>query len=292
MWRTTWGLALLLAAGPAWAAPDDKPDKKDLSPAEEVDKLTSDYDKAQKTVYEKLREAKTDEERTRIVEEGQPKPGPVVARLMELAEKHPTDRDVNPKALIWVVSVGYDPERRPAVDKALGLLARDFAADKEVAQLCLSVANLPTDAAEKFLRAVAEKGGSEDAKGKATIALAQYLKRMAELAGMIKSDAESTRMLEQYLGKEATAKLAEADADKMFQEAEKQFDSAAEKYPTVVMYGEHTIGESAKGELFELRHLSVGKAAPEIEGDDLDGKAFKLSDYRGKVVVIDFWGNW
>ncbi len=36
----------------------------------------------------------------------------------------------------------------------------------------------------------------------------------------------------------------------------------------------------------------MGKVAPEIEGEDLDGKPFKLSDYRGKVVVLDFWGNW
>jgi hypothetical protein len=44
--------------------------------------------------------------------------------------------------------------------------------------------------------------------------------------------------------------------------------------------------------LFKLKTLSLGKTAPEIEGEDLDGKKFKLSDYRGKVVVLDFWGNW
>jgi predicted Zn finger-like uncharacterized protein len=36
----------------------------------------------------------------------------------------------------------------------------------------------------------------------------------------------------------------------------------------------------------------VGQQAPEIAGEDLDGRPFKLSDYRGKVVVLDFWGNW
>jgi cytochrome oxidase Cu insertion factor (SCO1/SenC/PrrC family) len=36
----------------------------------------------------------------------------------------------------------------------------------------------------------------------------------------------------------------------------------------------------------------VGQMAREIEGTDLDGVRFKLSDYRGKVVVLDFWGNW
>jgi peroxiredoxin len=36
----------------------------------------------------------------------------------------------------------------------------------------------------------------------------------------------------------------------------------------------------------------LGKKAPEIAGEDIDGKKFKLSDYRGKVVLLDFWGNW
>ena len=38
--------------------------------------------------------------------------------------------------------------------------------------------------------------------------------------------------------------------------------------------------------------LEEGKTAPEIEGPDQDGKTFKLSDYRGKVVLLDFWGHW
>src|SRR5262249_43403458 len=32
----------------------------------------------------------------------------------------------------------------------------------------------------------------------------------------------------------------------------------------------------------------VGKAAPDIAGADVDGKTFRLSDYRGKVVLLDF----
>jgi len=38
--------------------------------------------------------------------------------------------------------------------------------------------------------------------------------------------------------------------------------------------------------------LEVGDTAMEISAEDIDGKKFKLSDYRGKVVVLDFWGNW
>ncbi len=43
---------------------------------------------------------------------------------------------------------------------------------------------------------------------------------------------------------------------------------------------------------FEKEHLQIGMAAPDIEGEDLEGVKFKLSDYKGKVVVVDFWGNW
>lgn len=48
----------------------------------------------------------------------------------------------------------------------------------------------------------------------------------------------------------------------------------------------------AKGLHFELTRLQIGMEAPDFEATDTEGKAFKLSDYRGKVVVIDFWGYW
>lgn len=43
---------------------------------------------------------------------------------------------------------------------------------------------------------------------------------------------------------------------------------------------------------FMVSALSVGKVAPDISGRDLDGVPFKLSDYRGKVVVLMFSGDW
>ncbi len=36
----------------------------------------------------------------------------------------------------------------------------------------------------------------------------------------------------------------------------------------------------------------LGEVVPDIDGLDTDGERFKLSDYRGKVVMIDFWGDW
>jgi peroxiredoxin len=41
-----------------------------------------------------------------------------------------------------------------------------------------------------------------------------------------------------------------------------------------------------------IKELTVGKVAPEITGTDLDGRPFKLSDYRDKIVVLYFSAEW
>jgi len=41
-----------------------------------------------------------------------------------------------------------------------------------------------------------------------------------------------------------------------------------------------------------LRGFTIGKVAPDIVGVDLDGTQFRLRDYRGKVVVLAFSGEW
>ena len=43
--------------------------------------------------------------------------------------------------------------------------------------------------------------------------------------------------------------------------------------------------------MYEVEHLSVGKKAPDIKGKDIDGQNLKLSDYRGRVVVVDFFSD-
>lgn len=47
-----------------------------------------------------------------------------------------------------------------------------------------------------------------------------------------------------------------------------------------------------KQQLDEMRALSVGQVAPDIELPNPDGQLVKLSDLRGKYVLIDFWAAW
>src|SRR5262249_51408446 len=53
-----------------------------------------------------------------------------------------------------------------------------------------------------------------------------------------------------------------------------------------------TYAELAEALLFDLTMLNVGQAAPPMEGRDAYGKAFRLSDCKGKVVVLMFSANW
>ncbi|RMH05130.1 MAG: hypothetical protein D6702_01250 [Planctomycetota bacterium] len=47
-----------------------------------------------------------------------------------------------------------------------------------------------------------------------------------------------------------------------------------------------------RDEILVREEFAIGKKAPDIEGVDLDGKAFRLSDYQGKIIFLDFWGDW
>ena len=41
-----------------------------------------------------------------------------------------------------------------------------------------------------------------------------------------------------------------------------------------------------------VKHLNIGDPAPDFSTKTLDGQALKLSDFKGKYVLLDFWATW
>lgn len=51
---------------------------------------------------------------------------------------------------------------------------------------------------------------------------------------------------------------------------------------------------SGKSSLFGYQYggLNIGDMAPGFSIESPDGTSFKLSDFKGKVVLLDFWASW
>ncbi len=57
-------------------------------------------------------------------------------------------------------------------------------------------------------------------------------------------------------------------------------------------FGATAVAARAERCLFEQERLQVGMKAPELAGKDVNGGEVRLSQFRGRVVVLTFWGQW
>ncbi len=53
-----------------------------------------------------------------------------------------------------------------------------------------------------------------------------------------------------------------------------------------------TFAEAEADLIRSIRHGTVGSKVPDLVGSRLDGAPERLSDYRGRVVLLDFWATW
>jgi hypothetical protein len=216
-------------------------------------------------------------------------------RFLELAEKYPTD-PIAVDALIqavWMVNHNSYPAggKDSPRGKALTLLLRKHVRSEKLGPICLRISSGFREEYETFLRTVLEKNPHKNARALACLALAQFLKDRLQRLDRLKEQPELAREHEKLFGKDYLAALRRQDRVKGAREVETLFEQAGKKYGDEKIPYDGTVGEKARAELFEFRHLLVGKMAPDIEGEDQDGKKFKLSDYRGKVVLLDFWNQ-
>jgi peroxiredoxin len=59
--------------------------------------------------------------------------------------------------------------------------------------------------------------------------------------------------------------------------------------PLRAMLGDHAFDQLSRGEKTELHYLGNELSAPDFTLPDRFGKPWKLSDHRGKIVVMNFW---
>jgi len=237
----------------------------------------------------------TDAERLKFVGNAYRQRFALGAKLLELAEKYPND-PIALEALtqaVWQVNntpwpvelVGEDTAR----PRAFELIQRNHIRSDKLGPLCQRVSYGLCKEYETFLRAVLTKNPHKDIQATASLSLGHFLNNRVQRIDLCKEQPELAKDFAGLYGKQYIAELLRQDRDKAMREVEAVFEQAAQKYGEVKLPDGDTVAARVRAELFEIRNLSVGKEAPDIESEDQDGKRFKLSDYRGKVVLLDFW---
>jgi hypothetical protein len=281
-------LVLVVQLGVAVATANSQ--EKSTTPADQYQALLKEFDRASSSGV-----PLTDAERLKFIGLAYKHRYALALKFLELAEKYPND----PIALdalmqaVWQVNgtpwpvelVGEDI----AAGRALTLIQRDHIQSDKLGSLCQRVSFGFRKEYEEFLRAALAKNPHKSVRAAASLALAHYLNNRAQRVELCKEQPALAREFAGLFGKEYLAALQRKGHDKAVREIEAVLEEAAAKYGEVKLPSGETVVERAKAELFEIRNLSVGKVVPDIEGVDQDGKEFKLSDYRGKVVLLDFW---
>ena len=150
----------------------------------------------------------------------------------------------------------------------------------EVARLASNPPRKPSAATEALLKMLMEKGSAEQ-QIQSALAYIDFA-RSRDLYKGAYSDATEAQI--KTIGRD-TFEYLKNDVDP------NEMEDVKNRLDTYVKSSADLL-QRAKDQLFVINKLSPGATVMEIEGVDLDGESFKLSDYRGKVVFLDFWGDW
>lgn len=283
--------ALPLAFAAAFTAPTPMAQEGDATQAElgeapaKLRALKAEFDEARQEWWDAYRQATTDEDRSALLEE-RPHPARWFDRFLAVADAQPRT-EVAGEALAWIASHAEDG--RPEI---LDRLAEHHADSPAVTRVCRRFWYAESETAREFLEQVMESSGTAEVKGNACYSLAKVWKNRADLAGRMKSDSGFREKYGEHYGEALLDRIAELGREACRAKAEKLMERVVAEHAELSYHGGRTLGEKAASDLFEMRHLAIGATAPEIDGESIHGEPMKLSDFRGKVVVLDFWGDW
>jgi thiol-disulfide isomerase/thioredoxin len=153
------------------------------------------------------------------------------------------------------------------------LLKDHYATKPEVKPLLKPLSTSNDEDAERFLREVMARNPDRKIQAIACKSLATGIEKIGEMVDQLSQNSTLRRNFESVRGKDYVAKLIAA-ADQRKKEALDLRKTLNEKYSDLVT------------------EVAIGKPAPEIVIQDIDGKEATLSALRGKVVVLDIWATW
>jgi dienelactone hydrolase/thiol-disulfide isomerase/thioredoxin len=169
-------------------------------------------------------------------------------------------------AAVCAATLPNEDGNPPAIyEEAGNLIADQYASSPEISHFCEGLRSGARWAVpyERHLRAILQVNQDRMVRCSAQFALAKVV--------------------------QASTEDRQAEAQELFEHFLAEFDG---KYSYHAQGIEQQYIAEAKDQLVELRQRAVGQPAPEITGIDLDDKRMKLSDYRGRVVLLNFWGTW
>jgi RNA polymerase sigma factor (sigma-70 family) len=276
------------------AQPRLKEPKRTLA-AQALADVKKESDAAAQEVLPKLKAAQTNAERKPLEEQFMETQARLATRALEIARAHPAD-PAAVEALEFALHTTSGAQGGAAGkvrDEALDLVRGQFLRSADLSRLLYFLAHQHTEPALDLLAVIVESSPHRVIRGRAGYVLAEALAEKAEASRLIRlPDLEKRPELQEKPA--IVAQLRKADPDALDRKAEALYSQVQQKYADVTQTDHEpgTLGDAAERGLFALRHLRLGKSVPDIEGEDLDGKPFKLSDYRGKVVVLVFCGHW
>ena len=275
------GLLVAALAVPALGADDKKPaDTKLTKAGEEFQALKKKQEAAQKDLQalaKKFQATKDEDDRKELQKKYQEQVAEMNKanygqRYLEIAENNAKD-PVAIQALNQALRNSGPGGKGDIFNKVLGILQKDYVKAPEVKPLLRMLVYSGDEGAEQFVRDVLEKNTDRVTKARAAQALLDVAESNAENAKQIRDDKEVRARVEQARGKDFVEKLI-AKGDKAHADQRELEKLIADKYRDIIP------------------DLSVGKKAPEVVSQDINGKSVKLSDLKGKVVVLDIWATW
>ena len=243
---------------------------------------------AQKDHRKAYSRAKTDEERNRIWSDERPNPDLFAPAFMEVASTYPGTK-VALDCLGWIAGNAADAGM---ISHVIEIVMRDHLGSEDLGSFVDHLARCSDPAAERALQTILSSSPHHDVRGKACYQLgmkklsAAKLARRIQEAGEEELDTLKSRYTEVAFtrAKGLQPQIIQAVGEKLLERVVSEFGDVKGR--------RRTLGRSAAAELFEIRKLQIGMIAPEIEGVGIYEKPMKLSEFRGKVVLLDFWGDW